>query len=612
MVNIYHAFCHLITRQMKNIKLNNGETAEIKILDSIKTPGDVKKLSASQLTELAQDIRNALKYKLSIHGGHCGPNFGFVEATIAMHYVFDSPKDQFVFDVSHQTYPHKMLTGRAAAFLEEDKFDDITGYSNHEESEHDFFNLGHTSTSICLAEGLAKGRDLKGDKFNVVAVIGDGSVSGGEALEGLDWAAELGSNLIIVVNDNQMSIAENHGGLYKNLKELRESNGKAECNIFKSFGLDYMYVENGNDIQTMIDTFKKVKDIDHPIVVHVNTQKGKGLKFAEENKEPWHWCMPFDLATGKPTYTGNGESYESLTSEYLLEEMKKDPKVVAITAGTPAVCGFNKSRREKAGKQHIDVGIAEENAVALASGIAKNGGKPVFNVYSTFLQRTYDQLQQDLCINDNPALINVWAASVFGMNDVTHLGIWDIIYLSHIPNLIYLAPTCKEEYMAMLEWGLKQEKHPVAIRVPAGEMVTTGAKYASDYSKTNNSVITSKGKDVAIFGLGNFWTLANDTRDKLKEMGIEATVVNPVYISGYDTKMLESLKQDHKVIITLEDGVVEGGYGAGIAAYYGNSDMKVLTYGLKKEFIDRYNASDILTENRLRADLIAEDAKKAL
>lgn len=596
---------------MKNLTLNSGESVQITLLDSIKSPADVKALSAEQMETLASEIRSALLFKDSLHGGHFGPNFGLVEATIALHYVFNSPVDQFVFDVSHQTYPHKMLTGRVDAFLNQDKFDTVTGYSNHEESEHDFFNLGHTSTSICLAEGLVKARDQKGGKNNVIAIIGDGSVSGGEALEGFDFAAELNTNFIIIVNDNQMSIAENHGGLYKNLEELRKTNGQASNNLFKAFGLDYMYVEHGNDIQTLIKAFQQVKDIDHPIVVHINTLKGKGYKLAEEHKEAWHWCMPFDVKTGKWNGDFSGESYESLTSSFLLDAMKKDSSVVTITSGTPAVSGFAEPLRKQAGKQFVDVGIAEENAVALASGIAKNGGKPVYNVYSTFLQRTYDQLQQDLCINNNPALLTVWCASVYGMNDVTHLGIWDVVYLAHIPNMIYLAPTCKEEYMAMLQWGLSYTEHPVAIRVPVGPVVSTGEQIPADFSQLNKSVVTRKGKDVAIFGLGNFFGLANQVADLLANQGINATVVNPRFISGYDESLLQSLKKDHAVVVTLEDGVLEGGYGAGIATYYGASDVKVLNYGLKKEFIDRYNPSDILSQCRLTPAQIVEDVLKA-
>lgn len=577
-------------------------------LENINGPSDVKKLTIEEMNKLAAEMRDALLKRASIHGGHFGPNFGMVEATIALHYVFESPEDKMVYDVSHQTYPHKMLTGRKDAYLYEEHYDDVSGYSNPHESEHDFFNVGHTSTSVSLACGLAKARDLKGEKGNVIAVIGDGSLSGGEALEGLDFALELKSNLIIVVNDNDMSIAENHGGLYGNLKLLRETDGKAECNFFKAMGLDYVYVGNGNDIGALIDAFKSVKDAGKPVVVHIVTLKGKGYKPAEEDKETWHWHMPFDIKTGKPLMDSDGEDYSSVTAEYLLDKMKKDKSVVAITSATPTVMGFTADKRHEAGSQFVDVGIAEETAVALASGIAAGGGKPVYGVYSSFIQRTYDQLSQDLCINNNPATIIVYAASVYGMNDVTHLGIYDIPMISNIPNLVYLAPTTKEEYLAMLEWSIEQNEHPVAIRVPDGEMISDGKKVSKDFSELNRYEITEKGGKIAIIGLGSFYGLACKAAKEIESRtGVKATLINPYYITGTDDELLESLKADHDVVITLEDGMLDGGFGEKIARFYGNSDVKVLNYGLKKEFLDRYDVNEVLKENHLTPEQIADD-----
>lgn len=576
-------------------------------LENINTPQDVKKLNTDELKTLATEMREALFNKLSVHGGHCGPNFGMVEATIALHYVFNSPKDKFVFDVSHQTYCHKMLTGRKDAFLYEEHYADISGYSEPSESEHDFFVIGHTSTSVSLACGLAKARDLKGDNENIIAVIGDGSLSGGEALEGVDFASELNSNFIIIVNDNDMSIAENHGGLYKNLKELRETNGKSECNLFKAMGLDYIYVDDGNDVEKMINALQKVKDIDHPIVVHINTQKGKGFKLAETDKENWHWCMPFDKETKKPLFNFDGEDYSSITADYLLNKFKEDKKVVAITAGTPAVLGFVKENRDKVGNQFVDVGIAEQTAVALASGIAANGGKSVFGVYSSFIQRTFDQLSQDLCINNNPATIIVYAASVFGMNDVTHLGIYDIPLMANIPNLVYLAPTTKEEYLKMLDWSVEQSEHPVAIRCP-GNFISSGKECSKDFSKINKYEVTKKGSNVALIGLGTFFGLANEVAEELKaKKGIDATVINPYFITGTDDELLESLKSNHNIVVTVEDGILDGGFGEKIARFYGDSNVKTLNFGLKKEFLDRYDANEVLTENHLTKEQITED-----
>ena len=577
-------------------------------IENINGPEDVKKLSVDQMHVLAQEMRDALLKRASIHGGHFGPNFGMVEATIALHYVFDSPKDKMVFDVSHQTYPHKMLTGRKDAYLYEEKYDDVSGYSNPSESEHDHFIIGHTSTSVSLACGLAKARDLNGKDGNVIAVIGDGSLSGGEALEGLDYAAELGGNLIIVVNDNDMSIAENHGGLYQNLKLLRETKGQAECNLFKAMGLDYVYVDEGNDVKTLIDAFTSVKDSKKAVVVHIKTLKGKGYALAEENKENWHWCMPFHIENGEPLMTMEGEDYSDVTAEYLLAKMKEDRSVVAITAATPAVMGFGKDKREEAGKQFVDVGIAEETAVAFASGIARNGGKPVYGVYSSFVQRTYDQLSQDLCINNSPATLIIYAASVYGMNDVTHLGIFDIPMISNIPNLVYLAPTTKEEYLAMLDWSIAQTEHPVAIRVPGGELVSDGVTVTKDFSQLNTYEVTQKGSKIAVIGLGTFYSLAKDVAAKLKaEKDIDATVINPYYITDVDEALLEELKKEHDVVITLEDGILDGGFGEKIARFYGNSDVKVYNYGLKKEFLDRYDVNEVLKENHLTAEQIVED-----
>lgn len=582
-------------------------------LSNIKSPHDIKGLSTEQLNELAEEMRQALLAKLSAHGGHVGPNLGMVEATIAMHVVFDSPNDKIVYDVSHQSYSHKMLTGRAEAFLDPAEYDSVTGYTNRQESEHDFFTVGHTSTSVSLACGLAKARDLKGRRENIIAVIGDGSLSGGEAFEGLSNAAEAGTNMIIVVNDNEMSIAENHGGLYRNLQLLRESGGEAPCNYFRSLGLDYVYVDEGNDIATLIETFRRVKDCPHPVVVHIHTLKGKGYAPAEKEKERFHWSMPFDLTTGKVKVSEEGEDYGELTGAFLLDEMQRNRQVVAITSGTPTVFGFSPERRQKAGRQFVDVGIAEEHAVALASGIAAGGGCPVYGVYSTFLQRTYDQLSQDLCINNNPAVICVFAASVWGMNDVTHLGLFDIPLLSNIPNMVYLAPTSKEEYFAMLRWGMQQTDHPVAIRVPGNGVISSNVPVDTDYSDLNRYKTTQQGDTVAIIAAGSFYALGESVADLLhKQEGITPTLINPRYLTGIDEAMLDGLKKNHRLVVTLEDGVLDGGFGEKIARYYGPCNMKVSNYGVRKEFVDRYDVSELLAANRLTAPQIVEDIASLL
>lgn len=575
-------------------------------LEKIQSPNDVKKLTVGQLHTLAGEIRDGILNRDSNIGGHVGPNLGIVEATIAMHYVFNSPTDKFVFDVSHQSYPHKMLTGRAYGYIDNARMSEISGYSSPSESpEFDQFELGHTSTSISLGTGLQKARDIKGTKENIVVVIGDGSLSGGEALEGLDEAGELGTGIIIIVNDNEMSIAENHGGLYKNLKLLRDTAGKAECNLFRAMGLDYRYVEDGNSLEQMIAVLTEVRDIDHPVVVHIHTQKGKGYAYAEQDKERWHWSMPFDIATGKPKADFAGEDYGNLTGEYLLSEMKKDPTIVAVTSGTPTVAGFFKERRLQAGKQFVDVGIAEEQAVAMISGMAKGGIRPVYNVYSTFIQRTYDQIAQDLCINGSPAVINVFLASMYGLNDITHIGFFDIPMLSNIPNLVYLAPTCWEEYRSMMAWGIQQTSYPVAIRVPGGAVTHSNDDFDDDYSQLNRYRVTHKGSKVAILGLGAFHALGAQVAELLKQQrGIDATLVNPRYITGLDEQFLGDLKADHQTVITLEDGALEGGFGEKIARFYGDSDIRTLCFGIEKGLYDRYDYQQMAIDNQLTPEQI--------
>lgn len=582
------------------------------VLNRINEPKDLKGLTHEELITLAQEIREVLIKKVSTTGGHFGPNLGMVEATIALHYVFNSPTDKIVYDVSHQSYPHKILTGRKNAFIDATQYHTVTGYTEPSESEHDFFTVGHTSTSVSLACGLAKARDLKGDYENIIAVIGDGSLSGGEAYEGLNNAAASGKNIIILVNDNDMSIAENYGGLYQNLALLRQTEGKAENNFFKALGFDYYYVKDGNNVEALIDTFSKVKDIDHPVVVHMHTIKGKGYKDAEENKEAFHWVMPFDLETKEPLIKMNtSETYSSLADKFLSEKASKDNRIIGITAATPTIVGFSSFRNEFK-DQYIDVGIAEEHAVALASGIASQGGKPVVGFMSSFVQRTYDQLSQDLAINNNPALIMIYAGGISG-GDVTHLGIFDIPLISNIPNIVYLAPTNKEEYLAMMEWGIEQEEHPVAIRVPNMQVVSTGAEVKADFSQLNTYEKVIDGSEVAILGLGSFYHLGKKVQEKLKETtGINATLINPRFISGIDTTLLTDLIDNHKLVITLEDGILDGGFGEKISRFYGDKDMKVLNFGATKEFTDKVPLEELYKRYHLTEELILSDIKEAL
>lgn len=579
-----------------------------KVLNTINTPKDLKTLSEDLLVRLCEEIREQMIVRLSATGGHVGSNLTVIEATVALHYVFDSPRDKIIFDVSHQCYTHKILTGRKAAYLNPEQYLSVSGFTNPVESEHDMFSVGHTSTAISLACGVAKARDLKGETHNVIAVVGDGALSGGEALEGLNNASALESNIIIIVNDNDMSIAENHGGLYQNLKLLRETEGRADCNFFRTLGFAYFFVRDGNNVSKVIDVLAKVKAINHPVVIHMCTVKGKGYRFAESDRENWHYRKPFLINTGEPNYeTEPVETYETLTGRYLAAKMRENHDVVAITAGTPKVLGFDVKLRKQFPKQFVDVGIAEEHAVAMASGIAKNGGRPVFGVSSSFLQRTYDQLLQDLALNQSPAVILVFFAGI-SQGSQTHMGVFDIPLVASIPNIIYLAPTCKEEYFSMLEWGLQQTENPVMIRVPGIATTTRKAVLLPDYSYLAKYEVVEEGSGVAILALGNFYSLGKETRDELEEkFGIPATLINPRYITGMDEELLEKLKINHQIVVTLEDGMINGGFGEKIAGFYGNSAMKVLIFGAGKEFVDYVTVEKQYERYHLTVEQIISD-----
>ena len=585
------------------------------IIEKVNEPKDLKNLNIEALHTLSDEMRKLIIKKVNTIGGHFGPNLGIIEATIAMHYVFNSPVDKFIFDVSHQCYPHKILTGRKEGFMNPDKYLKYTGYTAPAESSHDLFTVGHTSTSVSLATGVAKIRDLKGEKYNIIALIGDGSLTGGEALEGLNNAAVLGSNIIIIVNDNDMSIATNHGGLYNNLRQLRETDGLYEQNMFKTFGFDYYFVKDGNNIQSLINTFEKVKDIQHPTIVHICTEKGHGCQVAVENKEMFHWIMPNTLDENEHLIkheANNFETYENITNNYILEKAKQDKTIVVINAATPGVFGFTQDFRNKLGSQYVDVGIAEEHATAFTSAIAKQGGKPILTIMSSFIQRTYDQLSQDMCLNNSPATILVYWGGI-SPADCTHLCTFDIPLISNIPNLVYLAPTNKEEHLAMLDWAVNQTEHPVAIRVPTAPLISSGIKDETDYSILNKYKVEKNGEKVAIIGLGNFLNLAKETALEIKNtLGIDPTIINPRFITGIDKELLTKIQENHSVVITLEDGVVDGGFGEKITRFYGKSNIKVLNYGAKKEFTDRIALDELYKKYHLTKELITNDIKEIL
>lgn len=584
-------------------------------IEKINSPRNLKGLTILQLEVLADEVRAGVLNRVSHHGGHVGPNLGFTEATVALHYVFDAPQDKFVFDVSHQSYPHKMLTGRKSGFLNDNDMDAISGYSSPRESAvYDNFEIGHTSTSVALASGLQHARDLMDEHYNIIAIIGDGSLSGGEAFEGLNTVAEAGTGLVVVFNDNEMSIAENHGGMYKSLLELRATGGKSNNNLFRALGFDYIYVEQGNDVGALVEAFEKVKDVDHPIVVHIHTEKGHGYKPATDNKEAWHYSMPFDLATGKLLNNGQSanENIYDMLGKYLVEKSQKDDKLLVVQSAVPAMSGLNKERRELLGKHYVDVGIAEEEAVALISGAAKGGAHPVWGTPATFIQRTYDQLCQDLAVNGNAAVINVLGSSIYGMNDFTHICFFDIPMLSHIPNLVYLAPTTWEEFVAMENWGIEQTKYSVAIRVPAMGVVHSNEIYDTDYSDLNRFRIAHKGSKVAVIAVGDFYQKGEAVVKRLAEEGVVATLINPRYLTGIDEQMLSSLLDDHTLVATLEDGCLDGGFGERVARFYGPTNMRVMCFGVKKQLYDRYDVNELLRENHLTDEQITNDILDAV
>lgn len=590
------------------------------LLTQTTTPEDVKALNRAELPQLCGEIRHAILESSAAVGGHVAPNLGVVELTVALHRVFNSPTDKIVFDVSHQTYAHKALTGRAYTYIDPERFGEASGFANPDESEHDLFAMGHTSTSISLGCGLAHARDLAGDTYNVITVIGDGSLSGGLAFEGFNNAAELDSNLIIIVNDNDQSIAENHGGLYRNLAELRASNGTCERNVFRAMGLDYRYLDAGNDVLALVDALQELRDIDRPIVLHVSTAKGKGFEPAQSDPERWHHVGPFDMATGRKLCPGHPSepaprTYADITGEALIAAIERDPQVVGITAATPYIMGFTPELRAAAGKQFVDVGIAEEHAVTFATALARSGAKPVFGVYGTFLQRAYDELWHDLCLNDAPATILVFGASIFGTTSETHLSFFDISMLGGLPNMRYLAPACMEEYLSMLSWSLDHREHPAAIRVPGIGLVSRpdlAPAEDTDYSIARYNVVR-QGRDVAVLALGDFFELGERVANRLAaEYGIEATLVNPRFATELDREFLDSLAVEHRVVVTLEDGILDGGWGERVACYLACTPLRARTFGITKGFPDRYDPNELLAQNGMTVENMAAEAVRLL
>lgn len=578
-------------------------------IENILSPNDLKKLNYEQCNVLSKEIREAIIATVSRLGGHLSSNLGVVELTLALHYVFDFSKDKIIFDTSHQSYVHKILTGRKNAFLEDKLYSDYSGYTNPEESEYDLFEFGHTSTSVSMACGLAKARDLAAGRENVIAFIGDGALGGGQALEGMNFAgSELNSNLIIVLNDNDSSIAENHGGIYTCLEMLRNTKGKSDLNIFKSFGLDYVFVEDGHNIEKLVEVFSNVKDVNKPIVVHVCTTKGKGYESAELQKEESHWVKGFDIEKGINQPSALKERYDYIIRDCLIKKMKEDPMVMAVVAAVPNALAFDKKTRGELGKQYIDVGIMEEHAISMMAGIVKNSGKPVFSTRSTFIQRAYDQISHELGLNQVAATIVLVNASIYAPTDKTHIGLFDIPMISNIPNVVFLAPTNKQEYLAMFEWSIDQNEYPVVIRAPRNGIYNAKREVKKDYSNINTFEWSIHGEQIAVIAVGDFYQLGEELVESIALiLNVRASLINPRFISGIDKKMLDEIAKTHSIIITLEDGILEGGFGQKVASFYGIYDVKVLNYGFKKAFFASYDKDSILKENRIDVPMIIAD-----
>lgn len=578
----------------------------MKLID-VKSPRDIKNLSIEELEDLARQMREAIINRTSQIGGHVGPNLGVVEIVTAMHYVFDAPTDKLVYDVSHQDFPHKMLTGRAYGYLDPERFHEVGEYTTPPESpDYDIFYAGHTSPALSLSTGLAKARELNNENYHIVTLVGDGSLSGGEALEGLNVGGAIKGNFIMIFNDNQMAIAPNYGAMYKGLENLRETNGTAEPNIFKAFGWDYVYLAEGNDMRSCIEILQKVKDSTRPVVVHIRTQKGEGYVPAEQYREEFHYRDPYVIADGSLKTNDDSVDYDSVLHDFLLRKCREIPNLLIVTSATPEDFGFMAEEREEAGKHFIDVDIAEQTGVAVMAGAARGGAKVVYPIVATFMQRAYDQLIEDWAMDNSPALLPVMSSGVRGISDMTHLGFWDIPFLTSIPEIVYLAPTNLEEYEAMLEWGLKQNKYKVALRVPTYSVEHAEGPVDTDYSDINKFKIEKKGSKVAIIGVGDFFVKARQVADLLKDKGIDATLINPRFVSGVDKELLQSLTATHRVIATLEDGSLEGGFGQRVASTLGAENVKVLNFGLAKKFEDRYHVPELEERNNLLPQQIAD------
>ncbi|MBQ3599808.1 MAG: 1-deoxy-D-xylulose-5-phosphate synthase [Lachnospiraceae bacterium] len=592
-----------------------------KILDRIKEPNDIKKIPKEEREQLASEIREFLLEKVSKTGGHLSSNLGVVELTMALHLFLDFPEDKLVWDVGHQSYVHKILTGRKQGFENLRQLDGMSGFPKSGESDTDAFNTGHSSTSISATLGMAKARDLQGKKNKVVAVIGDGALSGGMAYEALNNAARLHTNMIVILNDNNMSISENVGGMasylgkirtdirYSNLKVGVENTilkipkvgnalvKKVRCSkesikrliipgmLFEDMGITYLGPIDGHNIQDILDMLCRAYMVKGPVLVHVITKKGKGYRIAEKYPSVFHGVNPFRVETGKTISKKGGLSYTDVFSNKLLQLAKENQRITAITAAMPSGTGLS-AFKEKYPRRFIDVGIAEEHAVTFAAGMAKAGMIPVVAIYSTFMQRAYDQILHDVCLGKLPVIFILDRAGIVGNDGETHQGIFDISFMGNIPNLAILAPKNGKELENMLEFAIEFH-NPIAIRFPRGTVYTGLGEYQQPI-ELGKSEIIRKGKRVALLALGSMVKHAQKVSELLLQHGIEATLVNVRFAKPIDETLLLELEKEHDIYVTMEENVAWGGYGQQVSSVICREqlDVSLINIAIKDMFVE--------------------------
>lgn len=611
------------------------------ILEKINKPNDIKNLEPIEYNQLAAEIRQFLIENISKTGGHLASNLGVVELTMALHIVFNLPQDKLIWDVGHQSYTHKILTGRKNQFDQLRKFGGMSGFPKRNESNYDAFDTGHSSTSISAGLGYVSARDIKKEHYNVISVIGDGALTGGMAYEALNNASQVKGNFIIVLNDNNMSISKNVGGVSKMLTDIRASDSyydlkegvantlykipkgnvlvdtikKTKSNlkqfivpnqIFENMGITYLGPVNGHDIEKLIKIFKVAKRIDHAVLVHVVTHKGHGYKPAERNPSKFHGISPFDIKTGKLLSPPKEKSYSEVFSEAICRIAKKDSKVAAITAAMPDGTGLAKFSKWYPDR-FFDVGIAEAHAVTFSAGLAAGGLKPVFAVYSSFLQRAYDQILHDVCIQQMHVVFAIDRAGLVGSDGETHQGIFDLSFLATIPNMTVFAPKNAWELEAGLEFALEEQHGPFALRYPRGSAVTDFTEFKQPIVLGESEVMYYE-KDIVLMAVGNMVSVANDVRNNLKEKGYNVSLINARFIKPLDESIIYKCSREHTLMVTMEENVISGGFGESVCQLVSELQLpiKVLNIALPDDYIEHGSVKILKCEAGIDAETVTE------